>query len=85
MPSDYSDCFFCGGAVHERRVTREVWWHGQLRLIEDVPLGVCDQCGEKFIRPDVAKTIDRMLAGELPPDRVLEVPAYRWHVEEPVS
>jgi len=85
MPYEYSDCFFCGGEVHERRVTREAWWRGQLHLIENVPVGVCDQCGEKFIRPAVAKAIDRMLAGEVAPDRFVEVPAYRWHIEEPVS
>jgi len=47
-------------------------------------VGVCDQCGEKFIRPAVAKAIDRMLAGDVPPDHVVEVPAYRWDVEESV-
>lgn len=62
-----------------------MWWHERLHLIEDVPVGVCDQCGEKVIRPGVAKTIDRMLAGEVAPDRFVEVPAYRWQVEDPVS
>lgn len=84
MSSEYSECFFCGGAVHERRVNREVWWRGRLHLIEEVPVGVCDQCGEKFIRPAVAKAIDRMLAGGVPPDHVVEVPAYRWPVGESV-
>ena len=84
MSSEYPDCFFCGGAVHERRVRREVWWDGHLHLIEDVPVGVCGQCGEKFIRPGVAKVIDRMLAGEVAPDHFVEVPAYRWPVEETV-
>ena len=84
MPSEYSDCFFCGGAVHEQRVSRELWWRGRLHLIEGVPVGVCDQCGEKFIRPAVAKAIDRMLAGEVPPDRFIEVAAYRWDVQESV-
>ena len=85
MPTDYSDCFFCGGAVQEQRVSREVWWQGHLHLIEEVPTGVCGQCGEKFVRPEVAKAIDRMLAGKVRPDRFIEVPAFRWHVEEPVS
>jgi YgiT-type zinc finger domain-containing protein len=85
MSREYSDCFFCGGAVREQRIGREVWWHGRLHLIEDVPVGVCDQCGEKFIRPDVAKAIDRMLAGDVSPDRIVEVPAYRWPTQEPVS
>jgi YgiT-type zinc finger domain-containing protein len=85
MSPEYSDCFFCGGAVRERRVNREVWWQGRLHLIEEVPVGVCGQCGEKFLRPAVAKAIDRMLAGEVAPDHLVQVPAYRCHVEEPVA
>jgi YgiT-type zinc finger domain-containing protein len=85
MPADYSDCYFCGGAVRERRVSREVWWKGRLHLFEEVPVGVCDQCGERFIRPAVAKQIDRMLAGAVAPDHLVQVPAYRCSTEETVA
>jgi YgiT-type zinc finger domain-containing protein len=85
MATEYSDCYFCGGAVRERRVSREVWWQGHLHLIEDVPLGVCEQCGEKVVLPAVAKAIDRILSGAVPPDHVVQVPAYRWRLAETVS
>jgi len=85
MPATYSDCFFCGGEVREQRVNREVWRSGGLHLIEDVPVGVCQQCGEKVILPPVAKAIDALLAGEKPPDHFIRVPAYRWRGREPVT
>ena len=85
MARSYSDCFFCGGEVKEQRITRELWRHGKLHLIENVPVGVCQQCSQKTILPQVAKAIDRVIAGETPPDRLVQVAAYRLPEPEPVS
>lgn len=78
MSMTYSDCFYCGGAVEERRLPREVRWQGQLFIFENVPLGVCVQCGEKFIKPEVAKSIDRILQEQPQPTRTLQVPVYQY-------
>jgi hypothetical protein len=43
-----------------------------------VPAGVCRQCGEKVILPGVAKEIDRILQGRTAPERILQVPSYRY-------
>jgi hypothetical protein len=32
-----------------------------LFLVEQVPMGACNQCGERFLKPDVAKAIDKLL------------------------
>jgi YgiT-type zinc finger domain-containing protein len=82
MKRQYSDCYFCGGEVKEQQITREIWWQGKLHLIEEVPVGVCQQCGQKLILPDVAKLIDRMLAGEVSPTiscRCLPTASARWN------
>ncbi len=76
--TQYSDCFYCGGTVEERRVPREVRWQGQLFIFEDVPLGVCTQCGEKVLKPEVAKSIDRILQGQKQPARMMQVPVYQY-------
>ena len=47
MTRKYSDCFYCGGAVREKAGTREYHWKGKLYVFEDVPMGICNQCGEK--------------------------------------
>ncbi|MSR64287.1 MAG: type II toxin-antitoxin system MqsA family antitoxin [Verrucomicrobiae bacterium] len=96
MGHQYSDCYQCGGEVKERSVAREIWWKSKLHLIENVPVGVCQQCGEKVILPDVAKVIDQMLAGEHSPrslrasahlsvsrDRACEVPRSVTRSREP--
>ena len=62
MAGPFADCVYCGGQVEERTASREVRWKGELYLVEDVPMGVCNQCGERFLKPDVAKAIDRLLA-----------------------
>lgn len=81
MSTSYSNCFYCGGAVEEHRLPREVRWQGQLFVFEDVPLGVCSQCGERFIKPEVAKSIDRVLQGQGQPARILQVPVYQYEPE----
>ncbi len=78
MIAKYSDCYFCGGEVREELVHREIWWQGRLHLIDNVPIGVCQQCGQKFVLPGVAKAIDRMLAGKEPPAAFIQVPTYRF-------
>jgi len=85
MTREYSDCYFCGGEVKEERLAREIWWRGTLHLIEGVPVGVCQQCRQKVILPEVAKVIDEMLAGEVPPDHFVQVPAYPFREGEAVS
>jgi len=78
MATQYSDCFYCGGTVEEHRMSREVRWQGQLFVFEGVPLGVCTQCGEKFLKPAVAKSIDQVLQGRKQPIRTIQVPVYQY-------
>ena len=74
----YSDCFYCGGAVTERHIPREIRWRGKLFVIEDVPVGVCTQCGEKVMTPRVAKQIDRVLEEQTQPTKTIVVPVYEY-------
>lgn len=72
----YSDCFYCGGTVEERLMPREVRWRGQLFIFENVPIGVCTQCGEKVLRTDVAKTIDHIIQEPKKQIKTIQVPVY---------
>jgi YgiT-type zinc finger domain-containing protein len=78
MTDKYSDCFFCGGVVEEQLLSREVRWQGNLVVFEDVPMGVCTQCGEKVLLPAVAKKIDLTLQERKRPRRTLRVPVYQY-------
>jgi YgiT-type zinc finger domain-containing protein len=81
MTKRYSDCFYCGGAVEERLMPRELRWQGVLFIFENVPMGVCIQCGEKVLKPEVAKAIDRVLLEKKKPNRTIQVPVYRYELD----
>lgn len=81
MRREYNDCYFCGGKVVERLLPREIRWKGQLLIFEDVPMGVCLQCGEKFLRPEVAKKIDAALQSAKRPSRTVQVPVYQYQMD----
>jgi YgiT-type zinc finger domain-containing protein len=76
MSRTYSKC--CGGEVEEQYLSRELRWQDKWCILEGVPVGVCQQCGEKFLQPEVAKTIDRILQGGKAPLRTLAVPVYAY-------
>lgn len=78
MTAKYSDCFYCGGSVKERLTPRELRWEGRLFVIENVPMGVCTQCGEKFLKPAVTKGIDRILQDKKGPAKTIQVPVYHY-------
>ncbi|QTA80294.1 Zinc finger domain-containing protein, MqsA-type [Desulfonema limicola] len=86
--NEYSECFYCGGIVKEQSLSREIWWKNRLYIFENVPMGVCMQCGEKVIKPKVAKHIDMLLKKRSEPQKILQVPVYRYiplHAGEPVK
>jgi len=51
-------CYFCKGKVAEQRVTIDYRWGDTLVVINDVPAGVCRQCGEKYLASDVYKDLE---------------------------
>ena len=61
MAHQYGDCYYCGGAVVEKRIEIEYRWQGKLYIIENVPVGVCQQCGEKYFTARVSEEIDRLV------------------------
>lgn len=58
----YDDCTFCGGRVSERRIQKPCFWGDKLvALVDWVPTGVCQQCGERYYRAAVLKRIEAKL------------------------
>lgn len=58
----YDDCSYCGGKVSSRYVQKPCWWGDQLTaIVNDVPAGVCEQCGERYYDGKVLKTLERLL------------------------
>ena len=65
----YGDCIYCGGEVVERKERIDYRFHGQLYILENVPTGVCCQCGEQYFTAEVAKRMEaavEQLKGDVP-------------------
>lgn len=59
---EYDDCTFCRGRVTERRIQKPCYWGDKLiALVDRVPTGVCEQCGERYYRAAVLKRIEARL------------------------
>ncbi len=60
MKRRYNRCHFCGGRVTERAVVVDYRWGDDLlAIIENVPAGVCEVCGERYFKAGVVKALER--------------------------
>jgi len=53
-------CYFCKAKVVEQQITIDYRWGDIPVVIKDVPAGVCEQCGEKYLSSDVYKELERL-------------------------
>ena len=75
MARIYHRCHFCGGEVLEKRITIDYRWGDKLMaIIENVPAGVCQVCGEQYFKAEVVKEMERIATSEETPKRMLQVP-----------
>ena len=72
------ECYFCKGKVVEQKVKVDFRWGARLKIIENVPAGVCQQCGEKYFQSDVYKTMDKLAASRKKPTARLTVDVFRF-------
>lgn len=70
----YGDCSFCGGAVKEDKVELDYRYKGDLFIFQNVPAGVCQQCGEKYLMAKVAKEIERRIQTKKKWDKTISIP-----------
>jgi YgiT-type zinc finger domain-containing protein len=69
-------CEYCRGPIVEKRVTLHRKVREQYVLIENVPAGVCTQCGTRYYAANVLKTIEESLRGRRQAEREVLVPVY---------
>lgn len=77
--NNYADCTYCGGEVAEKKIDYDYRREKHLMIVNNVPAGVCRQCGEKYFRPEVLKQMDSfyhdIFDRRQKPQRTLTVPA----------
>lgn len=54
-------CVFCGGGIRQKIVTAVKEHKGEVIIIENVPAGVCIQCGEREYEADVVSKLEIIL------------------------
>lgn len=68
-------CEYCTGTVRDKRVEREAFKHkGGFVILEDVVIGICDACGNRYYSADTLKRAQALATGMIPPERTEQVP-----------
>ncbi len=68
-------CEHCTGTVRAKRVKREAFKHkNRFVILEDVTVGVCDRCGNRFYTADTLHRAQEVATGAVAPERVDEIP-----------
>ena len=68
-------CQFCDGTVQPKRVAIEGFKHKNgFILLEDVTIGVCDSCGNRYYTADILHAVHELATGQRRPERTAEVP-----------
>jgi YgiT-type zinc finger domain-containing protein len=58
---DYGKCEICDTPMEARLIRQDFWIRGELIVVEDVPAGVCPQCGEKVVQADIGHWLEALL------------------------
>jgi YgiT-type zinc finger domain-containing protein len=57
--------------MHEQMIKQDFWVHGELIVIDNVPAGVCPQCGAKVVQAEVGRRIAALLGNA---ERIAKAP-----------
>ena len=75
MKQIYGECINCGGNITEKLAQKGYSRHGLLiAVIENVPTGVCEQCGDRYYKSDVTERIETLLAQASRSTRQINLP-----------
>lgn len=78
MSHVYAPCSPCGGEVVPKHIRHTYHWNGQLFIFEDVPAGVCVQCGEAYFTAETVKTMEKIVLSKIRPRHTIRVPVYTY-------
>ena len=68
-------CEYCQGTVKSRAVERESFKHKSgFIILEDVVIGVCDRCGNRYYNADILHAVHEIGTGKRMPERTEQVP-----------
>lgn len=72
-------CVYCKGTVRPRTVDREAFKHKNgFIILEDVTIGVCDLCGNRYYSSDILHAVHEIATGTKLAERTEEVPVVHF-------
>lgn len=69
-------CEYCNGVIREKTTELSRKVRGKYVVIENVPAGVCSECGTRYYAANVLKSIEEALRGRRRAIREVQVPVY---------
>jgi len=69
-------CEYCKGVIIEKKVSLSRKAKGTYVVIENVPAGVCKECGTRYYAANVLKTVEETIRGRRKADRQIRIPVY---------
>ncbi len=81
---NYGECEVCDTPLEEKQIKQDFWVRGKLMVVENVPAGVCPQCGEKVVKADIGRRISKLLGNtkQIKKARKISVPSIKFKAEE---
>ncbi len=73
---DRERCEYCRGVIREKKSDLSRRVKGKYIVIENVPTGVCTECGTRYYSANVLKTIEEAIAGRRKAKREVRLPVY---------
>jgi YgiT-type zinc finger domain-containing protein len=68
-------CQYCEGTVRPRKVAQEAFKHKKgFVILEQVTVGICDVCGNRYYSADILHTVHEIAAGTRMPERTATIP-----------
>lgn len=75
-------CYFCKGKTQIKKVNVDFRWGDRLFVVQEVPVEICTQCGERYYSAEVSKKLDELVKKQgsslKKPQKTLEVPIFSW-------
>lgn len=76
-----SKCYFCGGKTRIKKTIVDFRWGDKLYVVENVPVEICEQCGERYYSAKVSQKLDKLVLNEKQVKKSLttiEVPVFNF-------
>ena len=78
-------CACCSGTVRPKLVEREAFKHKLgFVILENVTIGVCDQCGNRYYDAEILHTVHAIATGKRQPEKLLSIPVAHLSAASPV-